>query len=566
MRPRSILLPFLTLLAPVAAQAGGRWEPAAQLRGQQAYHRLGYSVAALGDLDGDGVSDLTVGAPGHYLGSVTGEVSVYSGRTTALLFRIVDTHPIAGLGFSVAAAGDVNADGVPDLIAGAGKSHAYTASNNVVRYPGAALVFSGADGSLIHHLPGDNAHFGFGAKVAGVGDLDLDGHADLIVNTGHHPFGYVQVISGATGRALYTLQSPHPVTSFGDALSGLGDLDGDGHPEFAIGDPEPLNQELRIYSGATGRQLRALHGDEPGGAKAFGRSILDLGDVNGDQVSDFAVGDPFFTKSSSTWPYGRVSIYSGATTALIRHIESDRTDCLFGAALAGPLDVNGDGRVDLAVGLPGARFSSGGTGYQQGAVQVFDCMTGRLLSFLRPVMTGGYPQLGFSLAAPGDLNRDGFPEIVAGAPFDRIPGGPKETGSVLILSYNPFQWLDATTLSAGGNQTVTITVDFPDAEAGAPYLLAFSRFGTGPMRWGNTLVPLSPDPLQSHTSAGWQPGNVIGGKGVLGPAGEAQILVLSHPRLTPLVGRKVFLATVTYSRKWGFPLSSSGVGILEVTL
>jgi len=551
------------LLANASAQAGGDWTSAGHIRGTQTYERAGWAIAALGDLDADGVPELAVGLPGYPLGSSPGEVRVYSGRTMSMLYQVVDQSPIDGLGYSVAAAGDVNADGIPDLVAGAAYSHPYTV-NGITRFAGAVLVYSGADGSVLHHIPGDQVHHQLGTKVACAGDIDLDGHDDIIVSANHYPSGYVQVLSGASGQAIHTVQGPHLGSSFGWTIAGLGDLDGDGHPEFAAGDSASWHQEVHIYSGATGQTHQILYGEAASGAHAFGCSILDLEDIDGDGVSDFAVGDLTFSTGGAMQDYGRVSIYSGATTSLLTQIESPELYGHFGASLAGPLDFNGDGRTDLAVGLPGAPAFVGGTLYDQGAVKIHDCLDGQLLSTIRPVLTGADPMLGTSLAAPGDLDGDGVPEVIAGAPFDRLPGAPKETGSVMVFSYDSFQRLDSPTLSAGGSQTVTVTVDFPDTEAGADYLLAFSRNGTGPMQVGPLSVPLSPDPLQALTASGWQPGNVVGGQGILGSAGEAQILIQSHPSLSPLIGREVYLATISFTASSRQPRLSSGPGVLEI--
>ena len=92
------------------------------------------------------------------------------------------------------------------------------------------------------------------------------------------------MVSGATGRILYSV--PGDQAWFGHAVSGVGDIDGDGSWDFAVADPEAGTASL--YSGADGALLRELHGDEAG--DRFGEAVAGAGDVNGDGVPDVVVG------------------------------------------------------------------------------------------------------------------------------------------------------------------------------------------------------------------------------------------------------------------------------------
>lgn len=147
-------------------------------QGEGASHRFGSSVSGAGDLDGDGVNDYLVGAPdADFVPNSQGAVYAYSGATGALLYRKAEQIVIRNLGVSVAAAGDVDGDGRDDFVSGAiwsrdlfhpGKS-------------GAALVYSGATGALICRFNGGLDFAQFGSSVAGLGDMNGDGRSEVFV-------------------------------------------------------------------------------------------------------------------------------------------------------------------------------------------------------------------------------------------------------------------------------------------------------------------------------------------------------------------------------------------------
>ena len=131
------------------------------------------------------------------------------------------------LGYSTAGAGDVNADGIPDYIAGApGIGLGGTPPL------GRAIVYSGADHSVIHEVTPSQRNF-FGSAVSGAGDLDGDGHDDFLVGARQDDEfrGLVNAYSGADGSIMWTAEGLHAGDQFGSAAGAVGDVNGDGVPD-----------------------------------------------------------------------------------------------------------------------------------------------------------------------------------------------------------------------------------------------------------------------------------------------------------------------------------------------
>ncbi len=194
------------------------------------------------------------------------------------------------LGFSVSGAGDVDKDGVPDLIVGTPKDSTNGAG------AGKAAVFSGKDGTLLHTFIGDDLGDQFGESVSQAGDVNQDGFADLIVGaiqwTGTGK-GYARVFSGKDGAVIYTFTGATQGSLFGRSVDTAGDVDNDGYNDVIVGAPRDgtngnLTGLVRVFSGKNGAVIHTLLGSEDLGR--FGRSVSETGDVNGDGYADFLVG------------------------------------------------------------------------------------------------------------------------------------------------------------------------------------------------------------------------------------------------------------------------------------
>ncbi|MBK8979776.1 MAG: FG-GAP repeat protein [Planctomycetes bacterium] len=260
--------------------------------GLQPGDRLGTSVAHLDDLDGDGVSDFVVGAPGSGGGSHAGYAQVHSGVQPFALIRVLRGTAIDdAFGASVANAGDVDGDGIGDVLVGAPRGGP--------RDEGYVRVHSGRDGRQLFTKFGLGADDGFGTATAGLGDLDGDGHAEFAVGapqsirSGAARRGYVQVFSGSDGRLLATLAGGASDRLFGRAIAGGGDLDGDGVGDLVVGAPRPTPRGLvHTFSGRTLGPLRSsleLDSAEPDG---FGTSVVIVPDIDGDGRAELAAGAP----------------------------------------------------------------------------------------------------------------------------------------------------------------------------------------------------------------------------------------------------------------------------------
>jgi hypothetical protein len=359
---------------------------------------LGTSVAGVGDVNGDSIPDFIIGAP--YAGEYPyfGEAHVFSGADGGLLYKVTNRGGADILGWSVAGAGDVNGDGYADFMAGAP-----FANPGGRQYAGSAYVYSGADGSVLYQVDGFSSRDHLGLAVAGAGDVNSDGRDDFMVGAplvrpegSTDSTGAVYVFSGADGRLLYQFFGSRAGERFGEAVSGAGDVNADGKPDFLVG--APPNNAVFVYSGADGAPLYRLTGT--GG---FGTSLGGNAEINGDGFADFIVGAP------RAGDLGRAYVYSGADGDLLFELGERVARGDLGYSVAIPGDMNRDGTDDFLVGAPGALP-------EFGAVVIFSGATGSRLCQIdlgSPNYIGRYGQ---SVAGIGDIDRDDRPDILVGAP------------------------------------------------------------------------------------------------------------------------------------------------------
>jgi len=273
---------------------------------------LGRALATPGDLDGDGVGDLLVGGLGA---DRRGFVRAHSGTTGAVLFQVDGDEPQDGFGTSIDRMGDYDGDGTPDFAAGAPMVD--PASNSK---PGYLRVVSGADRTTLLELTGPAFH-GFASSLGGGRDVDGDGGPDLVVGSLGlpDPTGRVEVFRGADGSLLYGhVLPPIPMTHypFGRHASFVGDVDADGHADYAAAGWLSFNSAgvVQVFSGQDGSLLYQFNGQGPN--DYFGlHDIGASGDVTGDGVDDFALGA---AETSATGTFGYVEVYAGGA-GLPRH-------------------------------------------------------------------------------------------------------------------------------------------------------------------------------------------------------------------------------------------------------
>jgi hypothetical protein len=363
----------------------------------------GWAVSELGDVDGDSRTDLVVGEPF----TATGTTWVYSGRTGDLLYRL-DGAPGDQQGYAIADAGDTDGDGVPDVVSGA---------PGVGR--GSVYLYSGATGRLLHRFSrGRDGDF-FGAAVAGAGDVNRDGHADVLVGAtmsdgGGRDSGRAYVFSGRTYELIRKLDAGDEGDLFGSATDWTPDLNGDGRPELIVGAQNAgpaTGGKAYVFSGRNGKRLFTI--TPPASAVEFGSFfVAGVGDVNGDGTGDVYAAD--YADGSLGPGTGRAALHSGADgSELHSWTGSAGGEGLGPGREAG--DVDGDGLVDITIGS----YTSSDGAPQAGKVEIFSGVDGSLIR--RITSTTAFENLGFDTVGVGDLNDDGIPDLlISAASGDRV--------------------------------------------------------------------------------------------------------------------------------------------------
>jgi hypothetical protein len=433
-------------------------------------------VRAAGDVDGDGVGDVAVG--GRPIGgNYDTFIRVYSGASGAVVLTVPQPAGIIAF-FFYDAGGDFDGDGTPDLLAAS-----YSGATSMVH------VFSGVGGTQIASVTFSGPGSSGASSGAFAPDLDGDGDAEIVVGqstqataAGH---GRASFYFGPNAAYVFQLVASNYNSMFGTNVAFVGDVNGDGAPDVAIADANawtlPSAPYIRVHSGADASLLYALSSAVIPGAQGF--SISALGDLNGDGAAEFAVGG-----INGFGGLGGFSVVSGATgTPLFSEAAAaflySHIPCVASAG-----DVNLDGVPDLLVGdgssdLPVTdagrlRVISGVALSAAGVVDLGGgCGAGPVASFFTadPPVIGGSPTLALSGATPlavGNLALDFGFDV------------PTTLGSGCVfhldLAHAASWTLIPVATDATGGFSFPIAVPTIPLAAGLPVTMQVFLFGGGP--------------------------------------------------------------------------------------
>lgn len=399
--------------------------------GEQADAGEGSSVA-LGDFDGDGHADVATGAPGHDLSGITdaGRVRVFrgggAGPETTASWAAYGAVAQQRFGTTMAGDGDVNNDGYEDLLVGGRGDGAGR---------GMAALYLGSSAGLlpapVWTTQGQGPTDDYGAALAYAGDVNGDGLADVLVGAPSHAVGglvaagkvylYFGSPAGLYPAAAWTASGTSAGDALGAAVATAGDVNGDGYSDVIVGAPgEGDWGMIHVYYGSaaglgtTPAWSRACPNEQDCG---FGRAVASAGDFNDDGFSDIVVGAPDYD-SGSRVDAGKIWLFRGSPTGpewspYYSYTGSEEGSPHLGARV-GAADLNGDGRSDIVVGVPG--FDD--TELDQGQVRVYFAwpVAGGFALDWDKAGTGANARHGLAFATGRDVTGDGFPDLLTGMP------------------------------------------------------------------------------------------------------------------------------------------------------
>jgi len=425
-----------TAAAPLLALAPS---PAWTAEADQTGANFGWSVAAAGDVNGDGYADVIIGSRFFDNGEIDeGRAWLYFGSATGPAsgpaWTAEGDQAAAQFGARVAAAGDVNGDGFGDVIV-----TAFLHDHGEVD-EGRAIVFHGSAAGLSRGpawtAEGDQADAWLGAAAAGAGDVNGDGYADVVVGAPQYDNGqvdegralvYLGSAAGLSSVPAWTAEGEQVGAYFGRAVAAAGDVNGDGYADVLVGADGYANGEAGegrafVYLGSAAglASVASWTAESDQVGAQFGGAVASAGDVDGDGFAEVLVGAQAFDGGQAD--EGRAYLFHGSAAGPAAGpawvTEGEQAGAWFGAAVAPAGDVDGDGYADVIVG---AYLHDNGQ-VNEGRAQVFHGSPTGLTT--HPGWTAEADQanarFGAAVAGAGDVNGDGHADALVGSYlFDR---------------------------------------------------------------------------------------------------------------------------------------------------
>jgi len=515
-----------------------------EIDGQQAGEQFGKELCLGDDIDSDGVPDLLVGAPNHDNNQVPdcGRVYIVSGSTGAFLCTLVGEEASEKFGLSIARAGDFNGDGITEILIGAptyegplgintGRAFLCTmtgykigtatgeAAGDLFGYTMCAVENSGGgpplywlfgaplhdDGQFVDSgrvyvyslalmsftatFDGDKNRQLFGSALNSSGDFNGDGRNDVIVGAWGHDgsagdnSGKIVVLSGSNGAKLHDIEGDGVRSQFGSVVDSLKDLNNDGCDEILVSAPWFNNtvgsQAGRVYlfDGKTGALHKAIY---PGSGFTyagdyFGTGMAAISDVTGDGKGDILGGAPSHGIPTSRTDFGRIYVFSGPGGEKVHTIDGYKGGDQFGYCLDGGVsDVDGDGTPDLIIGAVG--HNQPGEEPTLGRVYAISAHDGSTIMTVDGDQSEAL--FGIALASMGDVSDDGLGDFLVGAPHYEVLSNPMAGRAYLYFGGQP---TPATVLSGANAEdlfgTAVARVADYDGDGKADFLVGAPGFG-----------------------------------------------------------------------------------------